>query len=762
MSRPYEIGDLTGAHVLLTGATGFIGQALLERLLTAYADTRVTVLVRPRGHTGPRERIERLLRKDVFRPWREELGAEKAFAEALRRVTVVEGDLASAAVPDPVDVVIHCASLVEFDAPIDTAFRTNVEGTARLFGRLASHSVPPHVVQVSTAYVFSARPGRAPETRLPHDADWRRELAGALAARSAADDESRSPGVLRGLMHAAVRDHGKAGPGVVALRAEECRRTWVEERLVDQGRSRARSLGWPDVYVFTKAMAERAAEELWEGRPLTVVRPAIVECALRHPYPGWIDGHKMIDPLIIGYGTGLIRDTPAAPDAPVDLVPVDLVVNAVLAAAATPPPGGSPNYFHLGTGSTNPLTHLALAQRLRTHFDMHPLPDRSGFGQHRHAHFGFPGAARFSSTLDAAQRAIAIGERVLAHMPATERTRRWVQPMLRAGRKVDQLRHLHELYSAHICTDAVFDDREARALQEALGPDRAAAHGFDVRSVDWRHYLDALLLPAVTARLRAPRPEGRSSRAGRKSVPLSGQGVLAVFDLEGTVVASDLTESYLWARVMSPSRGPLAPELLDLALGCPGLLRAERRARAEFVRAFLRRYAGTREDELRELVHGGLSDLMLRRAMPEALRRIRAHRAAGHRTLLVTGALDLFTEPLAPLFDEVHASTMQSRDGILTGVLAAPPVVGEARAAWLRDQASLHGLDLRHAYAYADSYSDRAFLQAVGRPCAVNPDLRLMRLAEERHWPVVRWGIHTPGRWVTLAGLLADRAAGRT
>ena len=74
------------------------------------------------------------------------------------------------------------------------------------------------------------------------------------------------------------------------------------------------------------------------GVPLSVVRPAIVESALRHPYPGWIDGFKMADPLIIAFGRGILPEFPGLPDGVLDVIPVDLVVNAILAAAASVPP----------------------------------------------------------------------------------------------------------------------------------------------------------------------------------------------------------------------------------------------------------------------------------------------------------------------------------------------------------------------------------------------------------------------------------------
>ncbi len=107
-------------------------------------------------------------------------------------------------------------------------------------------------------------------------------------------------------------------------------------------RAAARRRAWagPTSTRFTKALGERVAEELLTGElPLSVVRPAIVESALRHPYPGWIDGFKMADPLILAFGRGILPEFPGLPDGVLDVIPVDIVVNATLAAAAAPPPG---------------------------------------------------------------------------------------------------------------------------------------------------------------------------------------------------------------------------------------------------------------------------------------------------------------------------------------------------------------------------------------------------------------------------------------
>ncbi len=134
-----------------------------------------------------------------------------------------------------------------------------------------------------------------------------------------------------------------------------------------------------------------------------------------------------------------------------------------------------------------------------------------------------------------------------------------------------------------------------------------------------------------------------------------------------------------------------------------------------------------------------VGDLVLRRLSPAAIRRIREHRAAGHRTVLITGALDCFVRPLEPLFDEVIATRLDDADGTYSGYLQIPPLVGEARAAWLRAYAGRTNADLRRSYAYADSHSDMPLLKAVGNPVAVNPDVALYRAARKRRWPIEDW-----------------------
>jgi HAD superfamily phosphoserine phosphatase-like hydrolase len=171
----------------------------------------------------------------------------------------------------------------------------------------------------------------------------------------------------------------------------------------------------------------------------------------------------------------------------------------------------------------------------------------------------------------------------------------------------------------------------------------------------------------------------------------------------------------------------------------PGLLALDRRDRGDFLRHFYRRYEGAPARRLHDDAWELFSHLLLTKSFPAGIRRVREHRAAGHRTVLITGALDFVIEPLRPLFDDVVCARLGERDGLLTGELETVPPTGEARAMVLEDYARGEGLSMTEAVAYADSTSDLPMLEAVGHPVAVNAEPKLAAIARKRGWHVEHW-----------------------
>ncbi|HEX6264230.1 MAG TPA: HAD-IB family hydrolase, partial [Actinomycetota bacterium] len=516
---------------------------------------------------------------------------------------------------------------------------------------------------------------------------------------------------------------------------------WVSTRLTEYGRMRARSLGWPDVYTFTKAMGERAVEELALAHeaPLSIVRPSIIESAYTHPFPGWIDGFKMADPIIRAYGLGQIPEFPGIPEGIVDLIPVDYVVNAILAVAANPPPEGEAAHYNVSSGSRNPLRFYELYEWVREYFEAHPLPER-GRGEHKVPTWTFPGNVRVESLLRRAERLTDVAEKVVTHLPKSKAMREAVRRVDRDKARVDFVKRYSDLYGMYTETEVVYTDERVVALWASLSDEDRERFPFDAAVIDWRYYLQDVHSPAVTKSLRELSKRDRERPVVR--VQKREEPVLAVFDMEGTIITSNVVESYVWTRMADLPADEWPAELASVFGRIPGYLQTDRRDRGDFLRTFFRRYEGASVEGLERLVDRHVGEFMLQKASPGAIRRIREHRAAGHRTLLLTAAANAFLRPLQPLFDVVIGADLQvDAEGRYTGFMSTPPLVGEARAAWLRRYAAGEGVDLKTSYAYADSYSDLPLLRAVGNPVAVSPDSHLYRYARRRRWPIEEWAM---------------------
>jgi alcohol-forming fatty acyl-CoA reductase len=751
---------LAGKKIVMTGVTGFIGEQLLWKILTELPDSTPSLLVRRKGSAGARDRMIAVVKKPIFTEVREAAGGAAELLDS--RIEVIEGDLPNVPeLPTDLDIVVHCAGDVSFDPPIDQAFTTNVIGTKALLGRMLEAVTNetgelrkvPHYVHISTAYTAGRRRGAIPEAPHIHDIDYDSEAAAGIAMRELIEAESRTSAQLARLRTEAEREHRQAGFLTTAADTERRRMNWVEAELVKAGTERARSLGWTDVYTFTKALGERVVADVGRGVHVSIVRPAIVESSWLHPYPGWIEGFKMAEPLILAYGRGELPEFPATPEAVVDIVPCDHVVNAILAVCATQPDIGTPEYYHVNSGARNPLTFKDLYTYTRAYFLDHPF-EGGPRGAARLPHWKFPGASSIERLLSTSERAHKIAERMLARAPRSDRTRKLAKDLDRTGVRLDFLRRYHSLYKEYAQSELHFVDDNTLALTRALHPDDQAAFAFDTAVFDWKTYIQDVHCPSITAPVR--RMDAIRSKRGSRPTTMkdldkniSGSAALAIFDLDGTIMSTNVIEQYLWARLPELSRTQQLAEVGQVMRRLPSYLRAEQRDRGTFLRAVYRRYRGADLAALERFVDTSMAPQILSRLSPEAVRRIREHRAAGHTTILITGVVRPLTRPIQPLFDVIVAADLGvDEEGRCTGFLTGPPVVGESRAAWLKHYATQQGIDLDHSFAYADSHSDLPMLETVGNAVAVSPDIALMRAATRNQWSVVEWKIKpiTP-RW---------------
>jgi HAD superfamily hydrolase (TIGR01490 family) len=215
--------------------------------------------------------------------------------------------------------------------------------------------------------------------------------------------------------------------------------------------------------------------------------------------------------------------------------------------------------------------------------------------------------------------------------------------------------------------------------------------------------------------------------------------VAAFFDIDGTITKTTILLPLIWyqrARLPWPRFVLFA---LGLLVRAPYYLWIDHQSRARFNIVFYRRYSGLNAEDVRAWHRRTFSENLQSRVFPTTLEILRNHQRQGHRIVLITGGLDLVMHPLAEFLhaDELIATHVTERDGVLTGIVDGPAVADEQKAVLVHEIAKRHGIELSQSFAYGNSMGDARMLESVGNAIAINPDRRLRRLADERRWRIV-------------------------
>ncbi|KAJ8706208.1 hypothetical protein PYW08_010834 [Mythimna loreyi] len=284
------------AVVLLTGGSGFLGKQFVEKLFRSCDIKKIYLLLRPKKGKTIEQRLAYILKDPLYDTVR---GKKPDFTS---RIAPVEGDVAELRlgladkdwdnITKEVNIIVHMAATVNFQAPLHIAGLTNVRGTRELLElgkqchnlKLFNH--------ISTAFAH------ATVTRI--DGDVKEQFYPCPVAPDvfleliASIDEER----LTGITPALIKD-------------------------------------WPNTYTFTKAIAEELVRTSAGDLPVCIVKPPVVISSFVEPSPGWVD-HKILMTSIMGFlfgmGMGVIHVMAAKKDVVMSYAPVDFVNNAIIAA----------------------------------------------------------------------------------------------------------------------------------------------------------------------------------------------------------------------------------------------------------------------------------------------------------------------------------------------------------------------------------------------------------------------------------------------
>ncbi len=477
-------------EILLTGANGFVGKVLLGMLLDRYPELKgLHVVIRPRKNLSAEARFEKeILQSPALRTLVEKRGVDFVH----QKVVVWSADLSQAGCAiEPtyieawrgrVALIVHCAGLVEFFPPLDESLRANVDSTEQMLG--LARRIGAKLLHVSTCYVAGKTEGLVEEPK---------SILGFYPYRRGTADRGFDSTAELSSCRERIRSL-KESNGTSDEESDRSRD--VTRQLTDLGRQRAQRWGWVNTYTYTKSLAEQIVAAQGDVE-YAIVRPAIVESALRFPFPGWVEGGRTAAPLVLMVLGGM-KTWPARKDIPLEVVPVDLVAAAIWTVGALLLRGESEPVYQLGSADRNLLLLGPLIESLEEESRrrsngagalrwVEPLR-RLQFvseAQARRRH------ANLERRVRQAERWIGLAKNVAekTSLPGRKTLTRWASLLRTVGLQTGFREQTMEQYLPFILHHRyVFESHNIRQAYETISDQDRARLPWDPESIDWNTY----------------------------------------------------------------------------------------------------------------------------------------------------------------------------------------------------------------------------------------------------------------------------------
>ncbi|TVU10557.1 hypothetical protein EJB05_44098 [Eragrostis curvula] len=482
-------GYFKNKSVLITGSTGFLGKILVEKILRVQPDVkRIYLPVRAADAASAKERVEtEVIGKELFGLLRETHG--KGFQSFIQeKIVPLAGDIIYEnfgvegsrllEMTQELNVIVNGAATTNFYERYDVALDVNVMGVKHMCQLAKKCPNLEVILHVSTAYVVG-------------------EKEGLVSERPFKNGET-----LREGMHLDIDAELQL--------ARDCKRQLVEDdreknerkAMKELGLARAREFGWPNTYVFTKALGEMTLGQLRGDIPAVIVRPSIITSIQKDPLPGWIEGTRTIDAFLIGYAKQNLPCFLADLDLTMDVIPGDMVVNAMMAATvahASPPAAQrrqqqqDETVYHATSSLRNPAPYAVLYRTGLRYFDEHPRVGKNGepVGTRK---------IHFFSTIAAFQLYMVVKYKLpleMLHLINLLCFGLFSQLYNDLNKKYKFVMQLVDLYGPFALFKGCFDDLNMEKLRLAMEGEDRVTFNFDPKSMDWDDYFYRTHIPGV-------------------------------------------------------------------------------------------------------------------------------------------------------------------------------------------------------------------------------------------------------------------------
>ena len=503
------VGQLSGKHVFITGVTGFLGKAIVEKILREVPNVgKLHLLVRGNKSQSAKSRcLSDVFESSLFDVLRQQYGSQfSALIDS--KVCVVEGELTDplfgldstkfSELANQLDVIINSAASVNFREAMDQALQINTLSLNNIIA-LANHSRneadKTPVIQVSTCFVHGFNEGVILE-----------EVIGPKSGlmKSTGDSTYDVATVISGIQQKIDGIQSRFEKSVEGRKNPK-----FEEALIQLGIQESRHYGWNDTYTFTKWLGEQLLIQGLEQENLTILRPSIIESTVSSPVAGWVEGVKVADALIYAYAKGRVNIFPGDDKGILDVIPVDLVANAaLLSAAEILAEPKTVRIYQCCSGSSNPIklkefiNHLTIASQEQ----YQELPKL--FADKPNDKFKTVSTQKFGIymlMLTIFTWAKTITGRLMGSNNASK---------LMA--KVKTTASLAVIFGFYTAAKYQFDSRKLEQLQTKFSKEEQLIFNVNANCFGWQHYLAKIHLPGLHKYALADKPNLVSKKSSQQ------------------------------------------------------------------------------------------------------------------------------------------------------------------------------------------------------------------------------------------------------
>ncbi|XP_075167341.1 putative fatty acyl-CoA reductase CG5065 [Haematobia irritans] len=274
--------------IFITGATGFMGKVLVEKLLYSCSDLKeIIIICRAKKSKSPESRLEDIWKLPIF----QRIKDEKPYV--MKKLTVFEGDINRELlglskenlnyVTEHTNIVFHMAASLKMEGTLSESIDMNLAGTRRTLdvGHKMKHL--ECFVHLSTAFC-----------------NYDQEI-----------------------VYEEVYDFPQKPQDLMRL-AE-----WMNLKTLDSIKADLIK-PHPNNYTYTKRLAELYVRDQYETMPVIIARPSIVTSAYKEPIPGWIDNLNGPVGIMVAAAKGVLRSMMCNADVNVEVIPVDTAVTGMI------------------------------------------------------------------------------------------------------------------------------------------------------------------------------------------------------------------------------------------------------------------------------------------------------------------------------------------------------------------------------------------------------------------------------------------------